>query len=209
MLYSVELRSHSCCVERDANVGRIFISANLFSKFLPLLFFPFTFGLTSKTLKPVKIQLWSIGKENDAYINEGIKIFQKRLQHYTDFDIKLIPTVKQAGSLSVPELKKQEGKMILDMLQPQDYLLALDERGKTMTTLQLSDFLQQRANAGTRQLIILIGGAFGIDTAVLERAQTKLSLSALTFPHQLVRLIVTEQLYRAYTVLNNEKYHHQ
>ncbi|WP_119080994.1 23S rRNA (pseudouridine(1915)-N(3))-methyltransferase RlmH [Chitinophaga alhagiae] len=157
----------------------------------------------------MKIQLWSIGKENDAYINEGIKIFQKRLQHYTDFDIKLIPTVKQAGSLSVPELKKQEGKMILDMLQPQDYLLALDERGKTMTTLQLSDFLQQRANAGTRQLIILIGGAFGIDTAVLERAQTKLSLSALTFPHQLVRLIVTEQLYRAYTVLNNEKYHHQ
>ncbi|WP_343704779.1 23S rRNA (pseudouridine(1915)-N(3))-methyltransferase RlmH [Chitinophaga sp.] len=157
----------------------------------------------------MKIQLWSIGKENDAYINEGIKIFQKRLQHYTDFDIKLIPTVKQASSLSVPELKKQEGKMILDMLQPQDYLLALDERGKTMTTLQLSDFLQQRANAGTRQLIILIGGAFGIDTAVLERAQTKLSLSALTFPHQLVRLIVAEQLYRAYTVLNNEKYHHQ
>jgi len=157
----------------------------------------------------VKIQLWSIGKENDAYINEGIKIFQKRLQHYTDFDIKLIPTAKQAASLSVPELKKQEGKIILDLLQPQDYLLALDERGKTMTTVQLADFLQQRNNAGTRQLIILIGGAFGLDTAVLQRAQQQLSLSSLTFPHQLVRLIVTEQLYRAYTVLNNEKYHHQ
>jgi 23S rRNA (pseudouridine1915-N3)-methyltransferase len=160
-------------------------------------------------LKPVKIQLWSIGKENDAYINDGIKIFQKRLQHYTDFDIKLIPTVKQAASLSVPELKKQEGKIILEMLQPQDYLLALDERGKTMTTNQLAEFLQQRTNAGTRQLIILIGGAFGIDSAVLQRAQLQLSLSALTFPHQLVRLIVTEQVYRAYTVLNNEKYHHQ
>ncbi|RPE08003.1 23S rRNA (pseudouridine(1915)-N(3))-methyltransferase RlmH [Chitinophaga lutea] len=157
----------------------------------------------------MKIQLWSIGKENDAYISDGIKIFQKRLQHYTDFEIKLIPTVKQAASLSIPELKKQEGKIILDMLQPQDYLLALDERGKTMTTLQLSDFLQQRANAGTRQLIVLIGGAFGLDAAVLQRAQTQLSLSALTFPHQIVRLIVTEQLYRAYTVLNHEKYHHQ
>lgn len=157
----------------------------------------------------MKIQLWSIGKENESYINEGIKIFQKRLQHYTDFDIKLIPTVKQAASLSVPELKKQEGRIILDMLQPQDYLLALDERGKTMTTVQLADFLQQRTNAGTRQLIILIGGAFGIDAAVLQRAQLQLSLSALTFPHQLVRLIVTEQVYRAYTILNNEKYHHQ
>lgn len=157
----------------------------------------------------MKIQLWSIGKENDAYINEGIKNFQKRLKHYTDFDIKLIPTVKQAASLSVPELKKQEGRIILEMLQPQDYLLALDERGKTMTTNQLAEFLQQRTNAGTRQLIILIGGAFGIDTAVLQRAQLQLSLSALTFPHQLVRLIVTEQVYRAYTVLNNEKYHHQ
>lgn len=157
----------------------------------------------------MKIQLWSIGKENDAYINEGIQIFQKRLQHYTDFTIKLIPTVKQAASLSIPELKKQEGKIVLDMLQPQDYLLALDERGKTMTTPQLADFLQQRTNAGTRQLVILIGGAFGIDTAVLQRAQLQLSLSALTFPHQLVRLIVTEQVYRAYTILNNEKYHHQ
>ncbi|MGE7775799.1 23S rRNA (pseudouridine(1915)-N(3))-methyltransferase RlmH [Chitinophaga sp. NPDC101104] len=157
----------------------------------------------------MKIQLWSIGKENDAWIDEGIKIFRKRLQHYTDFDIKLIPTVKQAASLSVPELKKQEGKIILDMLQPQDYLLALDERGKAFSTLQLADFLRQRNNAGTRQLIVLIGGAFGIDAAVLQRANVQMSLSDLTFPHQIVRLIMTEQLYRAYTVLNNEKYHHQ
>lgn len=157
----------------------------------------------------MRIQLWSIGKENDSYINEGIQLFQKRIQHYTDFDIKLIPTVKQAASLPVPELKKQEGKLILDMLQPQDYLLALDERGRSMTTLQLADFIRQRNNAGTRQLIILIGGAFGMDAAVLQRAQLQMSLSALTFPHQLVRLIVTEQVYRAYTVLHNEKYHHQ
>jgi 23S rRNA (pseudouridine1915-N3)-methyltransferase len=157
----------------------------------------------------VKIQLWSIGKENDPYIRDGIAIFQKRLQHYTDFDLKLIPTVKQAASLSVPELKKQEGKMILDMLQPQDYLVALDEYGKMKTTIELADFLQQRANAATRQVIFLIGGAFGLDSAVLDRAQLKLSLSPLTFPHQLVRLIMTEQLYRAYTVINREKYHHQ
>lgn len=157
----------------------------------------------------MKIQLWSIGKENDPYIKEGIAIYQKRLQHYVDFELRLIPTVKQAASLSIPELKKQEAKIILDLLQPQDYLLALDEHGKMMTTLQLADFLQQRTNAATRQLVLLIGGAFGLDASILQRAQTKLSLSQLTFPHQLVRLIVTEQLYRAYSVLHNEKYHHQ
>ncbi|MET3878277.1 23S rRNA (pseudouridine(1915)-N(3))-methyltransferase RlmH [Chitinophaga sp. OAE865] len=157
----------------------------------------------------MKIQLWSIGKEHDPYIRDGMAVFQKRLQHYVDFEVKLIPTVKQAASLSVPELKKQEAKIILDMLQPTDFLLALDEKGKMMTTVQFADFLQQRNNAGTRQLIILIGGAFGIDDAVLQRAQLKMSLSPLTFPHQLVRLIFTEQLYRAYTVLNREKYHHQ
>jgi len=157
----------------------------------------------------VKIQLWSIGKEHDPYIRDGMAVFQKRLQHYVDFEVKLIPTVKQAASLSVPELKKQEAKIILDMLQPTDFLLALDEKGKMMTTVQFADFLQQRNNAGTRQLIILIGGAFGIDDALLQRAQLKMSLSPLTFPHQLVRLIFAEQLYRAYTVLNREKYHHQ
>jgi 23S rRNA (pseudouridine1915-N3)-methyltransferase len=157
----------------------------------------------------MKIQLWSIGKDNDPYIREGIAIFQKRLQHYVDFELRLIPTVKQAASLSIPELKKQEARIITDMLQPQDYLVALDEHGKMMTTLELSGFLQQRTNAGTRQLILLIGGAFGLDDSILQRAQWKLSLSSLTFPHQLVRLIVTEQLYRAYSVLHNEKYHHQ
>jgi len=157
----------------------------------------------------MKIQVWSIGKDNDPYIRDGIAIFQKRLQHYVDFELRLIPTVKQAASLSIPELKKQEARIITDMLQPQDYLVALDEHGKMMTTLQLSDFLQQRTNAGTRQLVLLIGGAFGLDPVILQRAQLKLSLSSLTFPHQLVRLILTEQLYRAYSVLHNEKYHHQ
>lgn len=157
----------------------------------------------------MKIQLWSIGKDNDPYIRDGIAIFQKRLQHYVDFELRLIPTVKQAASLSIPELKKQEARIISDMLQPQDFLVALDEHGKMMTTLQLADFLQQRTNAGTRQLVLLIGGAFGIDPSILQRAQWKLSLSSLTFPHQLVRLIMTEQLYRAYSVLHNEKYHHQ
>ncbi|ASZ13046.1 23S rRNA (pseudouridine(1915)-N(3))-methyltransferase RlmH [Chitinophaga pendula] len=157
----------------------------------------------------MKIQLWSIGKDNDPYIRDGIAIFQKRLQHYVDFELKLIPTVKQAASLSIAELKKQEAKLILGMLQPNDYLVALDEHGKMKTTVELAELLQQRTNAGTRQLILLIGGAFGLDSTILERAQLKFSLSPLTFPHQLVRLIMTEQLYRAYTVLNNEKYHHQ
>lgn len=157
----------------------------------------------------MKIQLLSIGKDNDPYIRDGIAVFHKRLQYYVDFELKLIPTVKQAASLSVPELKKQEARIITELLQPQDYLVALDEHGKMMATTELSGFLQQRANAGVRQLVLLIGGAFGLDSSILQRAQLKWSLSPLTFPHQLVRLIVTEQLYRAYTVLHNEKYHHQ
>jgi 23S rRNA (pseudouridine1915-N3)-methyltransferase len=157
----------------------------------------------------MKLQLWSIGKDNDPYIREGIAVFQKRLQHYVDFELRLIPTVKNAASLSIQELKKQEARIVTELLQPQDYLIALDEHGKMMTTLELSGFLQQRVNASARQLVLLIGGAFGLDASILQRAQLKWALSPLTFPHQLVRLIVTEQLYRAYTVLHNEKYHHQ
>lgn len=157
----------------------------------------------------MKIQLWSVGKEHEPYIQQGLYQFSKRLQHYTDFDIKLISSVKNASRISTEELKKREAALILEQLVPQDYLVALDEQGELLTTLQFATFLQQRANTATRQLIFLVGGAFGLDPSVLRRADLKLSLSLLTFPHQLVRLIMVEQLYRAFTVLNNEKYHHQ
>ena len=111
--------------------------------------------------------------------------------------------------LSEMDLKKKEGELILEWLEDKDYLVALDERGKPFSSAGLAEFMQSRANESTRRLIFLIGGAFGLDERLLKRANLKWSLSQLTFPHQLVRLILTEQLYRAFTILRNEKYHHQ
>ena len=115
---------------------------------------------------------------------------------------------KNAGSLSETELKKREGDTVLNLLKDDDYLIALDERGKGLRSEELANFLQMRANESTRQLVFLIGGAYGLDERVLKAARLKWSLSPLTFPHQLVRLILAEQVYRACTILRNEKYHH-
>ena len=111
--------------------------------------------------------------------------------------------------MSEMDLKRKEGEMILGWLKQDDYLIALDERGKQMSSEKLAAFIQSRANESVKQLVFLIGGAFGIDESVLKRADAKWSLSELTFPHQLVRLILAEQVYRACTILKNEKYHHK
>ncbi len=111
--------------------------------------------------------------------------------------------------MSEADLRKAEANTILNWLDKDDYLIVLDERGKMLDSLQLAGFLQQRANDSVKQVVFLIGGAYGIDEQVFKRAQFKWSLSALTFPHQLVRLILAEQVYRACTILRNEKYHHR
>jgi 23S rRNA (pseudouridine1915-N3)-methyltransferase len=157
----------------------------------------------------MKIQLWTIGKNHDSYIREGVEEFTKRIQRYHTLEWSIIPVPKNAGMLSEVDLKLQEGKLVLDWLKKDDYLVALDEYGKEMTSEQLSQFLQSRANESVKQLVFLIGGAYGLDEAVLKRANYKWSLSKLTFPHQLVRLILAEQLYRACSIGNNEKYHHR
>ncbi len=157
----------------------------------------------------MKLQLWSIGKTHEDHVKEGILLFTERLKHYADFELRIIAPPKNAGRLTASELKKKEAVQVLEQLQDSDFLAALDEKGKEFTTLQLADFLQQKANAGVKRLVFLIGGAYGLDESIFKRAQQKISLSRLTFPHQLVRLIVTEQLYRASTILQNEKYHHQ
>lgn len=157
----------------------------------------------------MKIQLWSIGKANEDYVRQGVTLFGERLRRYTDFELVIIPGLKNASGLSPAELQKKEAERVTDMLLPGDYLVALDEHGPAFSTEELSSFLQQRMNTGTARLIFLIGGAYGIDTSLLNKARQQISLSRLTFPHQLVRLIATEQLYRAFTILRNEKYHHQ
>jgi 23S rRNA (pseudouridine1915-N3)-methyltransferase len=157
----------------------------------------------------MKISFWSVGKGHEPYVKSGIEEFTKRLSNYFPVQWNIIPVPKNAGMLSAADLKKREGEMIVGFLKEEDYLIALDERGKELTSEGLANFIQQRANESSKNLVFLIGGAFGLDEKVLKAARLQWSLSQLTFPHQLVRLIMTEQVYRACTILRNEKYHHR
>ena len=157
----------------------------------------------------MKIQIWSIGKSHDKELKTAIEDFTKRCNNYFSVEWTIMPVPKNAGMMSEMDLKKKEGEFILEQLEPKDFLVALDEKGKQITSESLASFIQSRANESTKRIIFLIGGAFGLDEAVLKKANIKWSLSQLTFPHQLVRLILVEQLYRAFTILKNEKYHHR
>jgi 23S rRNA (pseudouridine1915-N3)-methyltransferase len=156
----------------------------------------------------MKIQLWSIGKEHEPYVKPGTDDFTRRIARYYPVEWKLIAPPKNAATLSISDLRKKESEIILDVLTKDDWLIALDERGKQMTSDGLAQLLQARANESAKNLVFLIGGIHGIDEAVLKRADLRWSLSLLTFPHQLVRLVLVEQLYRACSILRNEKYHH-
>lgn len=157
----------------------------------------------------MKFQFWSLGRMHEPYIKPGVETFTIRIANYYPVNWNIIATPKNAGLLSEADLKKKEADIILQALSKDDYLVALDERGKSMTSEQLASFIQARANESTRQIIFLIGGAYGLHETVLQRAGYKWSLSLLTFPHQLVRLILAEQIYRACSINRNEKYHHQ
>ncbi|MDF2191423.1 23S rRNA (pseudouridine(1915)-N(3))-methyltransferase RlmH [Paraflavitalea sp. CAU 1676] len=156
----------------------------------------------------MKIQFWSVGKKHETYVNAGIEDFTHRISKYYPVQWTIIPVPKNAGMLSDMDLKKKEGETILEWLEQGDYLVALDERGKMLSSEGLAKLVQTRANESTKKLVFLIGGAYGIDAAVLKRANFTWSLSDLVFPHQLVRLILAEQVYRACTIIRNEKYHH-
>lgn len=157
----------------------------------------------------MKIQLWSIGKTHDSQYKVAIDDFSRRLGKYHPAEWKILPAAKQTINTTEVNVKKQEAATVLGALDKDDYLVLLDERGKQFTSPELAQWLQLRANESTRQLIFLIAGAFGADESVMTRANFTWSLSPLVFPHQLVRLILAEQLYRACTINRNEKYHHQ
>ena len=156
----------------------------------------------------MKLHFWAIGKNNEPYIKEGVEDFTKRISKYYPVEWSVIPVPKNATMMSEMDLKKKEGELILEWLSKDDYLVALDEHGKQLTSELLAEFIMKRSNQSVRNLIFIIGGAFGLDSTVLERANYKWSLSQLTFPHQLVRLVLAEQVYRACTIIKNEKYHH-
>ncbi len=156
----------------------------------------------------MKLQLWSVGKDHEPYIKTGVEDFTKRIAHYFPVAWTIIPVPKNAGMLSQMDLKKKEGETILEWLQKDDFLVALDAKGKPFTSEGLANMIRDKADGGLKNMVFLIGGAFGLDAGVLRRANHQWSLSTLTFPHQLVRLILSEQVYRACTILRNEKYHH-
>lgn len=156
----------------------------------------------------MKIQFYSIGKQDDANIKKGIDDFTQRISRYFQCEWKIITPPKNAASLTEKELKAREAELVAGYLKKDDYLVALDERGKMLSSVQLATAVQNRANESVKQLIFLIGGAYGLDESILKRANLIWSLSSLTFPHQLVRLMLAEQVYRACTIIRNEKYHH-
>jgi len=157
----------------------------------------------------MKISLWTVGKSNETYVKGGIEDFTRRISHYYPVEWTIIPAAKNAGLLPEAEVKKREGAAILLLLKQDDFLIALDENGTVLTSEGLSQQIEQRANESVKSLVFLIGGAFGLHEEVFRRAKFKWSLSRLTFPHQLVRLILAEQIYRACSISRNEKYHHR
>lgn len=156
----------------------------------------------------MKFQFWSIGKGNESYVNEGVITFTNRINNYFTADWLVIPPLKNAATFDENKLKQKEGEIILNLLKKEDYLVLLDERGKQLTSEALASFIQTRANESEKKIIFLIGGAYGVSKEVFNRANFTWSLSPLVFPHQLIRLILSEQIYRACTIIKNEKYHH-
>ncbi len=156
----------------------------------------------------MKIHFWSLGKSHDLYVKPGIEIFTKRISHYYNVEWKIISSGKSHPGTSVIELTRNEGDIILKLLDTGDVLVVLEEKGKQLTSEKLAELIQLYANKSAKNLVFLIGGAYGIDQKIINRANFVWSLSQLVFPHQLVRLILAEQVYRACTIIRNEKYHH-
>ena len=157
----------------------------------------------------MKIVLLAIGKTNEQYLIEGISQYQKRLQYYTQFEIFEIPNIKNVKNVSNIELMKKEGALILKKVHPSDYLVLLDDKGKSFTSHKFSEKLQGWMLSGKKRLVFVVGGAYGFTDEVYQRGNEILSLSRMTFSHQMVRLFFVEQIYRGYTILNNEPYHHE
>ena len=156
----------------------------------------------------MKITLLAIGKTGTKYLQEGIDIYTKRIGHYVPFELKILPDVKTTKSLTADKQKSMEGDMFLSAIQPGDVVVLLDERGKEMTSREFSVYLDRKMVTVAKNLIFVIGGPYGFSAEMYDRANEKLSLSKMTFSHEMIRLFFTEQIYRAMTILKGEPYHH-
>lgn len=157
----------------------------------------------------MKAELLVIGKTDSNIIKDGIEVYRKRLVHYLPFEMKVIPDIKNTKNMSVDQQKSKEGALILDNLNSSDFVVLLDEKGKEFTSAGFSSFMEQKMINGIKKIVFIIGGPYGFSQDVYNRANSKLSLSKMTFSHQMVRMIFTEQLYRAMTIIKGEPYHHE
>ena len=157
----------------------------------------------------MKITLLVVGKTDKSYVKEAVEVFENRLKHYIPFQIQVIADVKNAKKLSQEQLKQKEGELILAAVPAGAELVLLDEGGKELTSKGFANLLNKKMVTGTRQLVFVIGGAYGFSCDVYQKANWKFSLSRMTFSHQMVRMIFVEQLYRAFTIIKGEPYHHE
>jgi 23S rRNA (pseudouridine1915-N3)-methyltransferase len=157
----------------------------------------------------MKIKLLAIGKTDDKHLNELISVYHKRLQHYVAFELEIIPDLKNSKNLSQDQQKQKEGELILNKLSVFDQMILLDEKGKEFRSIEFANYLQKKMNSGIKQLVFVIGGPYGFSKEVYQKAMGKVSLSKMTFSHQMIRLFVVEQIYRGFTILRNEPYHHE
>lgn len=156
----------------------------------------------------MNIHIIATGKTSEPYLQEGNFIYEQRLKRYVNLSVKHLPDIKNAASISHQELKEKEGQQLLKYIKLEDFVVLLDENGKTYSSNEFATYISKLQLQSVKNVLFVIGGAFGFSQEVYQRANHKIALSSMTFSHQMVRLFFTEQLYRAYTILNNEKYHH-
>lgn len=157
----------------------------------------------------MKIKLIQVGKTDEKWLVNGTEIFSKRLSHYLPYETITIPALKNNRNMNSIQQKQAEAQSILKQIQPDDFVVLLDERGKIFRSVEFADYLQKKMNSGLRTLTFVIGGPFGFAPEIYSRANGQLALSAMTFSHQMIRLFFTEQIYRAMTILKNEPYHNE
>lgn len=157
----------------------------------------------------MKITLLTVGKTDVKWVREGLELYSSRLVHYIPFSLVEIPELKNVSALSQDQIKSREGELILKHLKPADELVLLDEHGREFRSVEFAEFIEGRLSRSSRDLVFVIGGAYGFSRDVYSRADSKISLSKMTFSHQMVRTIFAEQLYRAFTIMRGEPYHHE
>lgn len=157
----------------------------------------------------MKISLIFVGKTTDSAVDHGVEKYLKRMKRYIPFQIDIIPALKNTRNMSEAEIKIKEGESIINRLGPSDFLVLLDEKGIEMTSFQFASFIEKSMHLSIKNLVFVVGGAYGFSEKVYQKAQRKISLSQMTFSHQIIRMIFLEQIYRAFTIIKNEPYHHE